>query len=450
MSENKNQPNFVEWLTKNIAPIISFFILLVAVINTIQGWLGSYEQARGVSIAGYILYLLTTYWVVFKRKVPQAWGWTILGILLISTGAYFFWLGTSWKAVSSSQLSPSPLANNLVKYFDFEKSAAGWEDIVRWDANWTNAQTIRGAAILPSEQGERGVAYDLRVDAGGWLNYIIEYSDPVQADVVVVNLYLPDSQDIEDENWAGIIAVDGKLGDWLARSTDSIPLGKWTQMVLDLRDIYDSNDIPLNSRPVFIQVVYSIKGKAKLKSDTVRARLADVAWYRDAGGKSALRGEQRGMGRKLFDFESEGIGDWQIAGGRVQTDTIKLSGERVYRGKYALKWETRLVSGDNKSFIKTVWRGSSPQGGWTARVYLPDNVPTGVSVWANFYTYSKSDWQGNEPFFLTKGMWNTLVWDTHNVDWGTIKDFTIGIQIGAEGGSYQGPIYIDDIQIFER
>jgi hypothetical protein len=205
----------------------------------------------------------------------------------------------------------------------------------------------------------------------------------------------------------------------------------------------------LNTRAINVEVFYSVKGKKDLTTDTVRARLGDIAWYKDVGQTVGTQLEQRGVGRLLYDFENERL-DWKISSYRTQTDTIKLSLEQAHRGNVSLKLDTQLISGSNKSYIYVEWSKFVPQGGWIANIYLPDNVPADTRIWANFYTYSQSDWQGSPTLSLTKGAWNTIIWDTYAVDWGEKEKVTLGIQIGAEGGPYQGPIYIDDVQAFER
>ncbi len=344
-------------------------------------------------------------------------------------------------------------ASNLIKGFDFETSADGWTELVKWDTQWQNPQTSKNAGILSPRPVGHGVAYVLTLTAGGWANYSIQYQETVQADVIVANVYLPDTPNLED-NWVGVAAtripnVDGQ-GPWLASSGGTIPLGKWTQIVLDLRSQYDPNDIPLNSRPVFVQIAYLVKGRSILASDTVLAGLDNVSWYQAVGAESIR--EQQGTGRKLFDFEDENMNGWQISNNRVPTDTLMLSSEKAYRGRLSLRLNTQLTSQSGNSFLSYSLAGQ-PKGVWIARVYLPDNVPEGT-VWADFYTYSSSGWQDSKVRSLVSGQWNTLVWDIHDAgwDWNGLEKITLGIQfgVGIEGGSYQGPIYIDDIQLFDK
>ncbi len=348
-----------------------------------------------------------------------------------------------WTQATSGQL---PGAGNLVKQFDLDTAITGWKDVIQLDAGWNNGQTFKNAAI-PASAGESGLGYDLRLNAGSWLNHVIRYPEPVQADVIVARFYLPDSRDL-DQNWLGLQATEGAGGPLLARSATPITPGEWTLLVLDLRDKYDTNDVPLRSRPINLEVFYSLKGKAKLTTDTVRARLADVAWYKDAGAVTGIQSEQRGGGHVLFDFENERL-DWQVSPRRVPTDTVELAyGSAAHRGKAFLKLNTHLANGEN-AFALTVLNKFVPRGGWIANVYLPDEPPQDTRIWANLYTYSQSDWQDSPTTVLKKG-WNTLLWDTHAVNWGDKTSITVGLQIGAEGGEYNGPIYIDDVQVFEQ
>ena len=107
----------------------------------------------------------------------------------------------------------------------------------------------------------------------------MQYVDPVQADVIVANFYLPDTPEIKS-SWVGIVALEGRGGRWLTTSNDTLPLGKWTQIVLDLRGKYDSNDNSLTGRPLFIQAVFSIEARSKLQSDTILVRLDDLYFPR--------------------------------------------------------------------------------------------------------------------------------------------------------------------------
>jgi hypothetical protein len=267
----------------------------------------------------------------------------------------------------------------------------------------------------------------------------------VQADVIVAHLFVPRRADIESA-WVELYAVD-KNGDGLAAAADWVALGEWKQLILDLRRQYGPNDKPLSESPVFVRIVYAVQVAAELESETVSVRLDDVAFYRSTGGLSIR--EQRGVGRKLFDFENWDRGDWHVSSSRVPTDTLQLvEDEQVYRGKAALKLDTFLNDGE-KTSVSATRQGSPPQGGWIAQVYLPDDVPADTILWANLFAQTGSGWQGSATGNLKKGVWNTLVWDTRHVDWGSATDITIGIQIGAEDGQYEGPIYLDDIQIFE-
>jgi hypothetical protein len=331
-------------------------------------------------------------------------------------------------------------------HFDLEENIAGWEDIKKWDQDWNYVALLEDAALLPTSEEERGLGYNVTIKPEEWVNYTVEYPEPVKADMIVAQLFAPDSPNLE-EAWVEITVMD-ENGSNLALVGDSIDLGNWKQLVLDLRRQYDPNGSLLCDTPVFVQIVFALKGAKDLESETVVVRLDDVALLRATGTLSVR--EQRGVGRTLFDFENWDSGGWQLFDSRVATDTLGLDlWGTAYRGTGSLRLDTSLGAG-GKTWVSTVWRGAPPHGGWVAQVHLPEDVPADTKFWANFFTYDKTGWTGNETSDLKKGAWTPLVWDTSDVDWGDESQITIGIQIGAEGGSYEGSIYIDDVQVFER
>jgi formylglycine-generating enzyme required for sulfatase activity len=165
--------------------------------------------------------------------------------------------------------------------------AEGWEQFDVWSESWEYVETVRDAALLPSSPTEHGIAYRLKLEAGRWRYYIVEYSDPVKADVITARFYLTNVPDVED-NTVWISVVDGSGGISMASASTTVPLGEWAQIVLDLRDKYDPNGKLLNERGLFVQVIYSLKGRARLESDTVLVRLDEVAIYRSTGDISTL------------------------------------------------------------------------------------------------------------------------------------------------------------------
>lgn len=420
--------------------------LLSLIVAVLTGWTAIHRRLARIP---------TRIWPIFRLLLA------VVGIVLVTYFAYQIGAGSVppiekivevtriVEAEVTTVVTPTPdasLSENLVMRFDFESSAAGWEDIEKWDENWNYIAFLEDAATLPSSQEERGLAYRLTVEPARWVHYTVDYAEPVKADLIVAHLFAQDSSDIQYA-WFEINALDEK-GNSLAEVGDDIAPGKWKQLVLDLRGQYGPNDSLLRDTSVFVRIVFALMGAADLESETIAVRLDDVALYR-ATGDLSIR-EQRGVGRTLFDFENWDQGGWQVSDTRVSTDTLDVVGyEEAYRGRGALRLDTVLSDGE-KTWASSTWRGIPPQGGWIVQVYLPEDVPAETGLWANLYTYGRTGWLGSETSDLRKGAWNTLVWDTSNVDWGVEPQVTIGIQIGAEDGPYQGPIYFDDIQVFER
>jgi hypothetical protein len=346
---------------------------------------------------------------------------------------------TSKIPLVTSQATPN--VGNLVKQLDMRASLDDWNTLLRFNRVWGDRVALKNAAILPSQE-ERGLGYDLSLDTN-WLNYVIRYSQPIQGNVITAQVYLPDTQDIE-ANWVGIQAKDSVEGFTLVRSATQIPLGEWTQLVIDLRGKYDLHGIPLTNRALNFEVFFDVKGRSDRKTDQIRARLDNIAWYRDVGDVVGAQLEQRGQGHTLYDFEDERIDAWAADKG-----TISNPPGTACRGNVSLKWDVDIQMGE-KIFLHTSKRGSPPQGAWIVRIYLPDNGLGDIPLWANLYTYSKDGYQDSTPLYLEKGTCNTLVWDTHQIDWGTADDIVAGIQIKAERSAYKGQVFIDDFQMFEK
>ncbi|MBZ0298405.1 MAG: hypothetical protein K8J31_01635 [Anaerolineae bacterium] len=437
--------NFKDWT----APLSAALGLLVVIAGIFAKLTQDEQGFRSTLVAGYVVCVIFTAWLVFfKKKNIRSWRLIGLGVLYVYTAAFFAFVG-NWLTNPElpSQAATSQTVGNLVRQMDLGQSPQGWADLIQLDENWTNLATYPNAAF-PASDGERGAGYDLDLLPGKWRNYVIRYPDPIQADVITADFYLPATQDIA-ENWIGLQVTDRNSGLQLARSANPIPLGEWTRLILDLRNKYDRYDVALTNRPVNLEVFYGVKGNSNLSATSVRVRLDRITEYKEAGFHVGTRLEQHGADHLLFDFENEHLEDWQVDSTRGKPGIIQLSSARVFRGHLALKWEVDLNSED-KSFIQFIHHGTPPTGGWIARVYLPGDTPPGTRIWANFYTLSKSGWADNPPVFLTAGEWNTLIWDTHAVDWDVASDAIVGIQIKAETGSYDGPIFVDDIQVFER
>lgn len=377
---------------------------------------------------------------VDRRGARPAWvGWIIAGLIGALLGGLAGWQVRATRGAPPA-VAESEAANQVMR-FDFASLPAGWGTLNRCSADYKLCSALQDAARLNPD--DHGAVYELRLLDGEWRNYIIMYPDPVQADVVTAQVFLPDTPEVA-QHWVGLAAVDQPAAPWLASSADVIKPGQWTQLVLDLRGKYGAHDVELSTRPVFVQVSVAVKGRSPLGGDTVRFGLDDVAWYR-AAGTDRVR-EERGPNRRLWDFEDESVAAWAPGATRATTDTIALAQDVVARGHGALRWTTELKDGEN-SFITTPWDGPPPRGAWVARLFLPANAPAGTTVWASFYSYTTQGWTGSETRVLAPGQWTTIVWDTSALTWEG-DEVTIGIQIGAENGAYAGPVYLDDVQVF--
>lgn len=293
MTDQQPLKMFFTFLKDWILAIIGLFTAIVSFINLVRD---NIAPAFTFFLATLLCVFLYLAFARFPSKIPggrgiyrfgkgRFWGFVGIGLVIGISITTVFIVGFKLVPADRKILPDLNLAPyNLVKYFDFKESADGWKEVIRWDKGWNNSQPFKTIPRLLSKQGEYGVAYDLQVNAGVEWHYSIHCSEPVVlADVIVVHLYLPEKQSIEKENWVHITANDEESGGVLVRSSRSVPSGKWVRMVLDLREVYDLSGKSLNSRQVYLHVVYSIKGK---ETDVIQVRLADVTWYREVGNES--------------------------------------------------------------------------------------------------------------------------------------------------------------------
>ncbi len=376
------------------------------------------------------------------REYPPLLIALVSGAIVVAFVLGAFVVPSLWKPAPQQQ---SPMPGNVIERSDFARSTDGWDVLTHCGVNWQDCESIERAAQSPSSPVDRGVSYELQLNVGNWTDNMVRYEKPVQADLITAQFYIPDSPYLED-NWLGISAYRDKT--WLAGTYTHVEPGRWTVIVLDLRNQYDQSNTALNTSPLFFQVEFSLRSRAGMPPKTIHVGLDNVVWYGKAGVHKFQ--EQPGAGRTVFDFETGLIGNWAVDSQRALTDTLHFTNMHTYRGQGAMEWNTQLADGEN-SFINTLWKGvTPPHGGWVAKVYLPaDALPAGTKVWANLFTRTKHGWQGSTSQPLQAGQWITLIWDTRGLDWDS-TDIAVGIQIGAEHGPYQGPIYIDDIQVFEQ
>jgi hypothetical protein len=194
-------------------------------------------------------------------------------------------------------------------------------------------------------------------------------------------------------------------------------------------------------------VFYAVRGTtAESAASKVIVGLDDIVWYQDVGVETVR--DQRGPGEVLYDFEGD-LQGWNIDATRVQTTTVALSYERVYRGRGALELITQF-SKDEYAMVKAARGGPALNGAWLAHVYVPPEDSPGVSTWAKLYTYDGAGlWLAASPRTLQRG-WNTIAWDTPSAHWEPNQEIAVGLQFGTESGAYDGRIYVDDVQLFER
>lgn len=156
-----------------------------------------------------------------------------------------------------------------------------------------------------------------------------------------------------------------------------------------------------------------------------------------------------------YDFEDKlrliGTDEyWHVAKSRVLTDTIGVSSSRAREGTQSLVLRTFLAPGTTTG-VETRWAGIPPRGTWVAYVFVPErDLLDETWLWARLYTRPPApiNWDGGQPKRITPG-WNRIEWDTRGVKWKpTDSQFTVGIEIGAEGKHvYDGEFYIDDVEV---
>ena len=76
--------------------IIGFLGSVVTAVSQIQGWVQETQTLRGLSVALFILFLVTMLWFARGAKVNNKWThlWGGLGLLYIVSSGFFIWIGT--------------------------------------------------------------------------------------------------------------------------------------------------------------------------------------------------------------------------------------------------------------------------------------------------------------------------------------------------------------------
>jgi hypothetical protein len=337
----------------------------------------------------------------------------------------------------------SGLASNLAGR-SLGQGLSAWADVVRYNAEWEPQELAKGAGYLTP--GGRGMAYQVRLEPGRETHIAVQHSAPIRADVIMALVYVPASPDIVD-HWMSLAASDDS-GEALAASDSEVRLGEWTRLVLDLRGKYDAENRPLNAQLLNMRVFYSLRAAATLSGETVEVGLDDVAWFTDAGHPSA-KGEQQGPGRTVFSFEDVSPGGWQGHDAEGNAIPLAVSDEAAYRGAWAIKLSPDPVNLGAAVSLSTPWAGARGSVVWIAEVYIPPDAPAGADMWTGFYTLTSQGLLKGPSRPLAPGEWTTISWDTSGIDWGG-ADPLVGIEVGAGGRDYTGPIYVDDVQLFGR
>lgn len=81
---------------QSIFLIIGFLGSVVTAVSQIQGWVQETQTLRGLSVALFILFLVTMLWFMRGAKVNNKWMhlWGGLCILYIVSSGFFVWIGT--------------------------------------------------------------------------------------------------------------------------------------------------------------------------------------------------------------------------------------------------------------------------------------------------------------------------------------------------------------------
>jgi hypothetical protein len=116
---------FKEWVS-TIGAVLGFFIALVSFTVNIQEWTQEPGSFRSVSLAGFVLYFVSSIWFAFRGKnVKSAWRWASLGLLYVCTVLYCIWVGT-WIG-SAASLQPVDTTNTSELPLHVRIANVGWE-----------------------------------------------------------------------------------------------------------------------------------------------------------------------------------------------------------------------------------------------------------------------------------------------------------------------------------
>lgn len=151
-------------------------------------------------------------------------------------------------------------------------------------------------------------------------------------------------------------------------------------------------------------------------------------------------------GQTWLSFEDGAMSGWSV--GEPAAATLDVTTEVAHSGAHALRLNTFIVSKENPATVTANLGSLAPRGGIALRMYLPQGAPSDGQIWANLYTKEGDGYRGSPARALRPGQWVTLVWAAEDVQWE--GDAVVGVQVGINNAPYQGPIYVDDVQLFHQ
>lgn len=156
------------------------------------------------------------------------------------------------------------------------------------------------------------------------------------------------------------------------------------------------------------------------------------------GAADALPGQ---VWRSFEDGSAEG---WEVR--QPALATIAITTTTAHSGLRSLSLNTSIQLKDEPTAVAANLGPTTPRGGLAVRIYVPAEAPGEGQLWANLYTMEGDGYRGSTARALVPGRWVTLVWAAEDVRWE--GDAVVGIQVGTNGTPYEGPVFIDDLQLF--
>lgn len=342
-------------------------------------------------------------------------------------------LGLVLGVIADRQLRPVNTAGPNTLFSDFTDFPKQWE------ARLCAGNTPCRAADPPIPSPNRTqIGFRIPLIPGQESRLSIRHMIPVKAGVVVARLFVTDIVDVESA-WVAVVAdsqPDVEQAS-VVDSTETFRKGEWRDLVLDLREQYDASDQRLSKQLVRIRIEYRVTGRSGLGPEAgVEVRLADVRWI-ETEGYSTPR-EQRGPGRLLHDFESQDVTIWGTEALQPQGNTP------VARGLWSAKWEVQVSGAISTGTLTIPAQDILDPGLVSGVIHVPaGQVPPGTILYVSLLAGGQ-EIPGSRRQLLP-GEWVRFWGDTPSLERQEIQ-----IQLSTnEGGYYQGPVYLDDIELLE-